>query len=378
MTLEEANKSDRAIAKFQNDIRNKNVNIGELENQSVQEKPVTVGVLEEDLDREKDKLERLEREKENAEKKHREQEVAATRAKDLYERRKRETEAKQDTHACKAKLDEVASKIKQGESHKKYYNTKKAECVNSMKAVEKDIKEKQQQVEQVAEKARRQMETRPEVIRSVDEINKELKNLQAMAREQERIQEPLNVIMDNLSRCMARYKLVAEETRQLREDVYRLAAMLVQRNEGFRKIRESISNRVRMAFHVCLQTRKFGGNLSYNHKQRSLFVQVNPEGSSSGGDASSRGMRTLSGGEKSYSTISLILALWEVMAPPFRFLDEFDVFMDALNRRLAIEQVKQYATRTRSNQYILLTPLNLQGIEVDDSVRITKLEKSAT
>ncbi len=241
--------------------------------------------------------------------------------------------------------------------------------------MQKDVTEKQLQLDQVTEKARRHMETRPEIVRSADDISKELKNLQAMAREQERIQEPLAVIIDNLSRYRARYKSAAEETRQLREDVYRLAAMLIQRKEGFCKIRESVANRVRMAFHVCLQTRKFGGSLSYNHENRLLLVQVNPEGHSD--VATSRGMRTLSGGEKSYSTISLILALWEVMAPPFRFLDEFDVFMDALNRRLAIEQVRQYATRTRTNQYILLTPLNLQGIEVDDTIRITKLEKSS-
>ena len=32
-------------------------------------------------------------------------------------------------------------------------------------------------------------------------------------------------------------------------------------------------------------------------------------------------------------SVSLILALWNAMTPPFRVLDEFDVFMDALNRR---------------------------------------------
>ena len=54
-------------------------------------------------------------------------------------------------------------------------------------------------------------------------------------------------------------------------------------------------------------------------------------------------MKTLSGGEKSYSTISLVLALWSQIQPPFRILDEFDVFMDSLNRRIALDQIINYA-----------------------------------
>jgi chromosome segregation ATPase len=60
-----------------------------------------------------------------------------------------------------------------------------------------------------------------------------------------------------------------------------------------------------------------------DHSEQTLEVRVSP--SEKKGVAADT--KSLSGGERSYATVSFIMALWDAIDPPFYFLDEFDVFM---------------------------------------------------
>lgn len=68
----------------------------------------------------------------------------------------------------------------------------------------------------------------------------------------------------------------------------------------------------------------FTGNKHIEVKHKLIVVKVNPPGSEEDevGD-----MRSLSGGERSFSTVCFMLSLWEITESPFRCLDEFDVYM---------------------------------------------------
>jgi chromosome segregation ATPase len=59
-------------------------------------------------------------------------------------------------------------------------------------------------------------------------------------------------------------------------------------------------------------------------------------------------------------------------------LDEFDVFMDAVNRRISLNSIISYAREDRKNQFVFLTPLNTSNITVGEDVKIIKLSKLPT
>lgn len=63
--------------------------------------------------------------------------------------------------------------------------------------------------------------------------------------------------------------------------------------------------------------------------------------------------RGLSGGEKSFTTVCLLLAMWQAMDSRLRALDEFDVFMDSVNRRIATAMLLEAAEKDPCCQFIM-------------------------
>lgn len=87
-------------------------------------------------------------------------------------------------------------------------------------------------------------------------------------------------------------------------------------------------------------------------------------------------MRSLSGGERSFTTLCFMLALSEQMEIPFRVMDEFDVFMDEANRSSAIRTLVSVATDIPQRQFIFITPLDLPPLPQagTPSLRLQRLE----
>lgn len=94
-------------------------------------------------------------------------------------------------------------------------------------------------------------------------------------------------------------------------------------------------------------------------------------------DAGQRGvtdMKSLSGGERSFTSVSFVLALGREIRTPFFAMDEFDVFMDAVNRKVSLTSILKFAWEMQDVQFMLLSPLDMAVVQqaresVNESLR---------
>jgi chromosome segregation ATPase len=108
---------------------------------------------------------------------------------------------------------------------------------------------------------------------------------------------------------------------------------LEYRKDMWRQFQRHISARTRVNFQYLLSERGFRGRLELDHPNKKLSCRIEPDETRK--SAAGRSTKTLSGGEKSFSSICMLLAIWEAMGSPLRCLDEFDVFMDNVNRAMS-------------------------------------------
>lgn len=125
------------------------------------------------------------------------------------------------------------------------------------------------------------------------------------------------------------------------------------------------------SFERSLALRGFKGELKFGFNEKTLTMLVQTQGGHE-----PRTVESLSGGEKSFTQIALLLAIWRVMDSKIRGLDEFDVFMDSVNRsisiRLLLNELRQYP----KSQSIFITPQDIAAVgDLDSSdVKIYRMD----
>lgn len=150
-----------------------------------------------------------------------------------------------------------------------------------------------------------------------------------------------------------------------------LMVALQERRARWKKFRSAITTRARSQFLYLLSERGYRGRMLIDHVGKELELQVEPDDSNK---QSGRQTKTLSGGEKSFTTICMLLALWDAMGSPIRCLDEFDVFMDSVNRDISVQLLIDSARMSVGRQFILITPQAMGTVQSREDVKVIRLK----
>jgi structural maintenance of chromosomes protein 6 len=184
------------------------------------------------------------------------------------------------------------------------------------------------------ERDMKSVEARMDVLRErAGEIEGIVEKREQMSRKRERIE-----------------RIIRENKERVRE----MEKGLEERVEKRNVLRNEMASKCIANFAGLLTKRDYDGCLRFDHGKEELYVEVKIDGG--GGNKNS-----LSGGERSFASTCLLLSLWPCIPSPLRILDEFDVYMDGLNRKAAVNLVVKSALASAS-QVIIITPLGMGDI----------------
>ncbi|XP_030832189.1 structural maintenance of chromosomes protein 6 isoform X2 [Strongylocentrotus purpuratus] len=262
--------------------------------------------------------------------------------------------------------------VQTSKQHRKHYEEKKKELMAKIANLKKEADAAQKEVEDAITKAMEIYPERLKVSRKVSNIDKEIKQITKRIEKEQNMQGDPEVITKLYDEARKNYLKVKKQIKGMRRFVEKLQVILDQRFVVLKDIRSYIAQRTKYYFIAMMSTRGYVGQLIFDHKKEELILKVDPGESQKAKDVS-KDVRSLSGGERSFSTVCLIMALWESVESPFRAMDEFDVFMDMMNRKICIELLLKFAEDQPIRQFIFLTPQDMSKITPKPSVRITRL-----
>ncbi|KAM7252281.1 hypothetical protein ACFE04_024164 [Oxalis oulophora] len=208
---------------------------------------------------------------------------------------------------------------------------------------------------------------------SPEKLSTQLKRLsQTLQRESQQCSdsiEDLRALYDKKQRKIARkqqtYKTFREKFNTCRNAVD-LRWLKFKRNEA------SLRQQLTWKFNGHLGKKGIFGRVKVDYEKKSLSVEVKmPQDASKGNVRDTRG---LSGGERSFSTLCFALALHEMTEAPFRAMDEFDVFMDAVSRKISLDTLVDFAI-AQGSQWLFITPHDISMVKHDPKIK--KLQMAA-
>lgn len=207
-------------------------------------------------------------------------------------------------------------------------------------------------------------------------LAKELQRTQLRVGQEE---ENLGMTFEELTDAMQHAKMQFDTAKEKFKAVSKMLESLKEssskRQKRFEEMRTLQRQQVSHRFNGYMGRKGHSGKLDvdYDNKTVDVSVALAHHGGNGKKATATTDTRALSGGERSFATMAFTLALGDSTESPLRAMDEFDVFMDAVNRRISMEALLEFA-RANARQFIFLTPHDVSNAVGGPGVKVQTLQ----
>jgi chromosome segregation ATPase len=283
-----------------------------------------------------------------------------------YEEQKAEMDSEKDkTKETLDKLEQIkdgierlAQTVSAAKGHQNHYEQKLNELMENIAGCQREVDAMETRATESTRKAEMICE-RIETQKTVKELESKLNQIERVIAEEEQRQGSREEIVTTYHELSLRYAETKKSIRSLQLCLTRLSDMMTKRVKQLQDYRHSVAIRIKILFQLLLQQRGYNGKMTFDHSTQELKLEVRVSETEKG--SVTKDMKALSGGERSFTTVCFILSLWGIIESPFRMLDEFDVFMDMVNRRVSMAMLLKAAREHLNKQFVFLTPQDLSA-----------------
>ena len=203
-----------------------------------------------------------------------------------------------------------------------------------------------------------------------------------IAREAARNKRPYELVQQQLVDARREVKQLRRNLAHAKAPAERLRLGYKSRHSLLKSTAKTLQRSVSNNFNRNMHDRGHSGRININYQEGELELVVQMGSNAAGGDGGAnkaagrvKDTRQLSGGERSFTTLCFTLSLNELSESPFCALDEWDVFMDVVHRKVSLDKMLRYTQAHRDKQFILITPQDISTVSpVDGLLTIQKLK----
>ncbi|KAK2489221.1 hypothetical protein MC885_018096 [Smutsia gigantea] len=348
---------EKDIKRSEEFLRRRQIHYRELKEDEAQENKIKMKMVEKNMEQQKENMEHLKSLKIEAERKYDAIKLKINQLSDLAE-------------PLKDELNLADSEVDNQKRGKQHYEEKQKEHLDTLNKKKRELDMKEKELEEKMSQARQICPERIEVQKSASILDKEINRLRQKIQAEHASHGDREEIMKQYQEARETYLDLDNKVKTLRRFIKLLEEIMTHRYKTYQQFRRCLTLRCKLYFDNLLSQRTYCGKMNFDHKNETLSISVQP---GEGNKAAFSDMRALSGGERSFSTVCFILSLWSIAESPFRCLDEFDVYMDMVNRRIAMDMILKMADSQRFRQFILLTPQSMSSLPSSKLIRILRM-----